>query len=112
MLDFGIFEIRTDIFLLIVSVIFLLLQIFLCLKVKNVVLRLLPTAFFAVLTTVFAVMIFLVDGWDSIGFLFLAICSAFLLFACGIGWGIWAIFKKSQIRKRLNKVQFFGEYCR
>ena len=64
MLDFGIFEIRTDIFLLIVSVIFLLLQIFLCLKVKNVVLRLLPTAFFAVLTTVFAVMIFLValDG--------------------------------------------------
>ncbi len=105
MLDFGLFEIRTDVFLLILSVLVLSLQLFLCRKAKHIWLRFMPTILFAGLTIVFAVMAFLFDGWDSIGFLFLALCSAFLLLTCGIGWGIWGVVKRigSKKNERITK---------
>ena len=54
MLDFGLFDIRTDIFVLIVSVVFLLIQLLLCFKVKPIWIRLLPLLLFFVLTVGFA----------------------------------------------------------
>ena len=95
MIDFGIFEIKTEIFILILSVLMLALQLLLCFKVKKLLLRLLPAILFAILTMAFFVLIFLSEGWDSVGFLLLAICSAALLLFCGIGWGIWAILRKA-----------------
>ncbi len=91
MLDFGIFEIKTEYFVLILSVLTLSLQLLLCFKAKKLFSRLLPMILFAILTVVFFVLIFLSEGWDSIGFLLLAICAAALLLVCGIGWGIWGI---------------------
>ena len=100
MLHFGTFEIRTDIFVLLLSILFLLLQVLLCFKVKKLFLRLIPTVLFSAATVVFALMMLFSDGWDAIGFLLFTICSASFLAACGIGWGIWAIAKKL---KKLNK---------
>ena len=96
MLDFGIFEIKTEIFILILSVLVLALQLLLCFKATRLFVRLLPAILFAILTAVFFVLIFLSEGWDSVGFLLLAICAAALLLCCGIGWGIWAIVRKAK----------------
>lgn len=94
MIDFGIFKIKTELFLLIVAVLLFLLQLFLCFKVKSLKLRLLPILILGAMIAVFVVLIFLTDGWDSLGFLVLAIWTAILLIPCGIGWGVWTIAKK------------------
>ena len=94
MIDFGIFKIKTELFLLIVAVLLFLLQLFLCFKVKSLKLRLLPTLILGAMIAIFVVLIFLTDGWDSLGFLVLAIWTALLLVPCGIGWLVWAIIKK------------------
>lgn len=93
MLDFGFFEIDTSVFVFIVSVLVLLLQLLLCFKVKRFFIRLLPIVLFLVVAIVFVVMIPFSSGWDSLGFLFLAIFFGYVALVCGIGWGIWAIVK-------------------
>ena len=79
MIDFGIFEIKTELFLLILAVVTLALQLFLCFKVRSLALRLLPATLFAVATVVFFVLVFVTDGWDSLGFLLLALCTVYLV---------------------------------
>ena len=98
MLHFGFLDIRTDIFVLLLSIILVLLQMFLCFKVKKKTIRLIPVYLTLVLTIVFTTLGFIFDGWDGFGFFFLAICSAVLLVCSGIGWGIWAIVKKARGR--------------
>ena len=93
MLHFGSFNIRTDIFVLILSVVILTVQFLFCFKVKNTIVRLIPVCLFSCLTLVFTALIFVFEGWDSLGFLLLAICSAVLLLVCGLGWGIWRLVK-------------------
>lgn len=100
MLDFGLFKIRTDIFLLILSVILMVLQIILCAKLRSKLIKLLPIIVLSSVTLVFTVLIFVFDGWDSIGFLLLAIWSAFLLAMCGVAWAVWYLFKKIKSRKK------------
>lgn len=99
MIDLGLFKIRTDIFLLILSVILLALQLFLCAKIKNRLLRLLPVLVLFTLTLVFTVLIFVFDGWDSVGFLMLAIWTALLLTVCGVAWLMWWLLIKLKRRK-------------
>ncbi len=99
MLHFGSFDIRTDVFVLIMFVVVFLVQLLLCFKVKNQVIRLIPTYLFLDLTVIFAVLTFVFDGWDSVGFLFLAICTAALLFSCGIGWGVWWFVNRRKQKK-------------
>ena len=94
MLHFGFLDIRTDIFVLLLSIILVLLQMFLCFKVKKKTIRLIPVYLTLVLTIVFTTLGFIFDGWDGFGFFFLAICSAVLLAGSGVGWGVWAIVKK------------------
>ena len=94
MLHFGLFEIRTDVFVLLLAIIFVLFQMFLCFKIKKNIIRLMPIYFSLGLFILFTVLSLIFDGWDSFGFFFLAICSAMLLVGSGIGWGIWAIVKK------------------
>ncbi len=93
MLHFGLFDIRTDIFVLIISIILVLLQVLLCFKVKKTI-RLTPVCLTLALTVAFTALGFIFDEWDSFGFFFLAISSAVLLICSMIGWGIWAIVKK------------------
>ena len=49
------------------------------------------TVYENILMFIFAVMAVAVDGWDSLGYLFLAIFTGLMLIACGMGWGIWMI---------------------
>ena len=97
MLDFWLFEIRTDIFVLTVSVVILLIQFLICFKVKQIWIRLLPLLLFLSLTVGFAAASFFLEDWDRFGMAVLALFSAFPLAACGVGFGIWRIVSR---RKR------------
>ena len=96
MLHFGLFDIRTDVFVLLVFFFVVLLQAFLCFKAKKKIVRLLPVCLTLVLTIVFIALGLIFDGWDAIGFFLLAIFSAVLLMGSGIAWGAWAIVRKNK----------------
>ena len=80
---------------LLLSVFVLLpLQLLLCFKVRSRLLRLLPVILCFLLVGLFLFLAHCNPGWDSLGYLFLALFAGFLLAACGIAWGIWAIINK------------------
>ena len=84
-----------------ISIIVLLpVQLFLCFKVKSRIVRFLPIIVFSVLTTVFFVLASIAQEWDRLGYVFFAIFSGFMLFMCGIGWGIWAIINRIKTKRR------------
>ena len=99
MLDLGLFEIRTDIFVLTVAIVFLLIQLLLCFKVKQIWIRLLPLLVFFIFTVGFAVTSLFLEDWDRFGMAVLALFSAFRLAACGIGFGIWWIVSRGKRNK-------------
>ncbi|MBR7122230.1 MAG: hypothetical protein IKC95_02080 [Oscillospiraceae bacterium] len=72
----------------------LVLQLFLCFKVKRMLIKLLPVALLVVSTIVFSICSAFINGWDGLGYLFFALLSFGLIFVCGIGWGIWATVRK------------------
>ena len=99
MLHFGAFDIRTDLFILTLSATILLLQLILCFKIKTRWIRLSPVVLLAVLVAVFCVLGVFFDGWDRVGFLFLAVAAALLLLVCRAAWGIWAWLKRCRAKK-------------
>lgn len=85
-------EVNFTVLVLVVSVAVLFpVQLLLCFKVRSLGLRLLPAVACAVLAVAMLVMAAATPGWDGIGYVFLATYGGFLLFACGVGWGIWAL---------------------
>lgn len=87
---------------LIVSIVVLLpIQLLLCFKVKSRTVRLLPVIILSLLTAAFIILYFLNAGLEGLVCIFLAIFSGFMLFMCGLGWGIWAISNKIKT-KRIN----------
>lgn len=91
---------------LIVSVVILLpIQLLLCFKVKSRTIRLLPIVILSVLTVAFVVMCFSIPGWDGLGYVFLAIFTGFMMFMCGIGWGIWAIVSCLKKKPKLSDIE-------
>lgn len=76
----------------------LVLQLFLCFKVRGLFIKLLPIFLLILATVAFSICSAVINGWDGLGYLFLAIFSFGLLIVCGIGWGIWAIIRKSRNR--------------
>lgn len=76
-------------------------QLLLCFRAKNQTIRLLPVIVFTALALLFILMSVSTTGWDVLGAVILAILSAILLLASGIGWGIWAIV--SVIKKKKEK---------
>lgn len=99
MLHFGPINIRTDIFVLIVSVLLFAVQLLLCFKVNKVFVRLIPTLLMFILTVSFTLLIFFFEGWDALGFLVLALCTAYPLLACGMAWVIWVFYKRYRAKK-------------
>ena len=94
----------TEFWLLLFAVALFAIQLLLCLKVKKLIWRLLPTLLASIITVTFFAMIFLAEGWEVIGYLLLAVCSLGLLVACGIAWGTWAmwiLFKK--VKEKTNQ---------
>ena len=80
-------------------VVFLLIQLLLCFKVKNKVIRLLPVILLSIFTIFFVVMTSTATGWDNLGYVFLAIFTGFMWLMCGIAWGIWTIIKLIKNKK-------------
>ena len=81
--------------ILIASVVIVLpVQLFLCFKVRNLVIRLLPVIILSVLIGIFVIMVFFAHDLRVVGYLLLAVYAGIMIFFCGIGWGIWAITKK------------------
>lgn len=71
------------------AVIVLPLQLFLCFKVKNQLLRLLPVLLLLIAGVVMMALASSAEGWDGLGYLILALYCAFMLLACGIAWIVW-----------------------
>jgi len=99
MLNLGLFEIRTDVFVLIVSALFFCGQLLLCFKVKNRFLRIIPIWILFVITVSLGITALFLDGWDALGFIFLGIFNTFLLFGCILAWIIWNFIKRFKIKR-------------
>ena len=102
MLHFGFLNIRTDIFILIISVVLLCIQLLLCFKTKKKWIRFLPSALFLTAAVALSFIGLFFEDWNQFGFLFLAGCSAVLFFVCVIGFGIRKIIQNFQ-RKNKNR---------
>ena len=80
---------------LIVSVAVILpVQLLLCFKIRKIVIRLLPVMVLSVLTAVLSLLAAVTSGWDSLGYIVLAVFTGIMLLVCGGAWGIWAIAKR------------------
>ena len=66
-------------------------QLFLCFKLRNIVLRLLPTVLLFLACIANLIIGLCISGWDGLFFIFLAIHIGFGLLVDGIAWGIWAM---------------------
>ena len=92
MFDVWIGDVELTTLVIIIAVVAILpIQLLLCFKVKNLLLRLLPSMLFAIVTISFFAMIFSSQDWDSIGYAILAMLAGILLFMSGVAWGIWGI---------------------
>lgn len=68
-------------------------QLVLCVRVRSLILRLLPALLFAMTALFFVVLAFTAVGSDNLGYLFLAIYAGIMLLMCGIAWGIWGLIR-------------------
>jgi len=84
-------EMDTTVFAVIAAAVMLTVQLVLCFKGNKLWVRLIPVCLCAAAAVVCFVLEFLSDGWDAIGFMFLALFLTALLLVCGIGWGVWTI---------------------
>ena len=80
-------------------IVFLPIQLLLCIRVKSKVIRLLPIILLSILVLIFIFMSITIQGWDGLGYVFLAIFTGFMMLICGVAWGIWAIIKRKQKKK-------------
>lgn len=78
------------------------LQLLLCFKVESLFVRLLPVGLLAAAGGWFCILAVTIPGWDSLGYTILAIAAAFMLFVCGLGWGVWGLWRWR--RKRYETV--------
>ena len=100
MFDVWMGDIELTTAVLIFSIIVLLpFQLLLCFKVKSKAIRLLPVILLSIPTLIFIGMAITIPGWDGLGYIFLAIFTGFMMFMCGVAWGIWAITKLIKKKK-------------
>ena len=100
MFDVWMGDIELTTAVLIFSLVVLLpIQLLLCFKVKSKAIRLLPIILLSIPTLIFIVMSTTTQGWDGIGYIFLAIFTGFMMLICCVGWGIWAISKLIKKKK-------------
>ena len=106
MLNSFLLEISGDILILVLALACLFAEIFLHVKFKNKLIRLIPSFVFLLLIIAFFISIYALEGWDAVGALILMIYS--LIFFIGtislflIWWLIEAIINK---RHNTNSVQ-------
>ena len=91
---FDLFEIDQNILNIGVLVLVLLLQLILCFKLENTIIKLIPTLLFLIATTVFFALTLLNESWDALGYLFLCIAAGALFISGCVGWVIYLIINK------------------
>ena len=84
---FDTFSLKT----LIAVILTVLLQLFLCFKVNTIGAKLLPAVILTAAIVFFSVCFSRIDNIITVVFLYFAFQAFHLLWACGLGWGIWAI---------------------
>ena len=100
MFDVWIGDIEFTTAVLIFSVVVLLLiQLLICFKVKNKVIRLLPVILLSIFTIFLVAMASTATGWDNLGYIFLAIFTGGMWLMCGVAWSIWGIIKRIKKKK-------------
>ena len=103
MIHIGEFDIRSDVFVLLLALVMLVIQLVFCLKIKPKWLRFAPLCLSLLCVAVFVVLAIIFDGWDAVGFLIIAIVAAAIAVGCIIGIAISAIIQKKKRRKRHAK---------
>ncbi len=78
------------------AVVALVLQLLLCFKAKRTLVRLLPIILLMISTIAFSICSAVINGRDGLDYLFFALLSFGLIFACAVGWGIWAVVRKKK----------------
>ena len=92
MFDLWIGDTEITVFLIGAAVFIVLpLQLFLCFRAKNLLVKFLPAILFALAAVAFGIMIFMVKDWAAIGYAMLAVLSCVMLLFSGAAWGIWAV---------------------
>ena len=89
----------TTLTLIISFVVILPVQLMLCLRVKSRTVRLLPVVILSSVTAILLVAALIVQGWEGLGYAIWAIFTGFMLFMCGVGWGIWRIANRKKQSK-------------
>ena len=100
MIHIGEFDIRSDIFVLLLALVMLVIQLVFCLKVKPKWLRFAPLCLSLLCVAVFVALAIIFDGWDAVGFLIIAIVAAAIAVGCGIGIAISAIIQKKKAQSK------------
>ena len=78
------------------TIVAVLLQLSLCRKAKRTLIKLIQIALLTLSTIAFSICSACVNGWDGIGYLFFALLSFGLIWACGISWFFCAAFGKNK----------------
>jgi hypothetical protein len=90
MIHIGSFEIKTEIFVLIVSLLLLSIQLLLCFKAKRLWVRLIPFGLFAGVAAILILGVFF-RVYNGLVLFAYATDSGFLALVCACGWAIWWI---------------------
>lgn len=74
-------------------------QIWICFKAKSIFTRFIPMIILSAAALMWIVLSFAVTGWDGLLYLFFVIYMLFMIFVCGLGWGVWALIKYKGTKK-------------
>ena len=90
MIHIGSFEVKTEIFVLIVSLLLLSVQLLLCFKAKRLWVRLIPFGLFAGVAAILILGAF-IGVYDTPILFIYALYTGFWALPCACGWAIWWI---------------------
>ena len=90
MIHIGSFDIKTEIFVLLMSLVLLSVQLLLCFKAKRLWVRLIPFGLFACVTAILILGVFF-RVYNGLVLFAYATDSGFLALVCACGWAIWWI---------------------
>ena len=85
------------------------LQITLCFKAKNKIVRLLPVIIFSVLTAAAVIAVSVSIDWSALFYLIFAVYFAIMLLFCGAAWLTWLIVKKIKARNSIKNNEVVTE---
>lgn len=91
MFDIWMEDIDLTLLIMIFSMVIILpLQLLLCFKAKSRIIRFIPIIALFILAVIEIIKYATATAWDGLFFVVVVMYEAFMLFMCGIGWGIWA----------------------